>query len=527
MEEKARKLAEEKARSVAEEKARRETEAAAQREQDERKHAAAKAGGEPATREQEHAEMQARLQAEHEETERHFAETEQELEAEQAAARVEQKKSPEPRQDARKYDKEEARAGARAEAAVQGREAKAASEEAPVVYRTPIKWGKPVALGLFLILILGLVTVHFVSFDGQIPEFEKLAAAHLQQPVKIKSLHLSLVPSPHWRLGGVSVGQDGQLEVAQIKAVPELGSMFGDQKAFKSMELESPVLSEEGLFALLFGKPQGRNFKVANVIVTNGKLNSKNFVLPVLDARIAIGEDGVWQKIALETRDHKTNLLFEPKAEGAQLEVETNALKLPFGPGFALENFIAKGMVGRNELRLSEFKGGVYGGYLSGNVSLKWGADWSLGGEVSLRAVEPGQIAPALIEEGKLEGKAVYAMRAKSYAELFAAPRLEGTFAVQKGSLLGVDLARLLQGGGVGGKTAFTELTGSFVRDGSRTQLRQVRLAAGPVSAGGNLDVDAGKNISGRFAVELKSPVAQARANLAISGTLREPRFSR
>jgi hypothetical protein len=141
--------------------------------------------------------------------------------------------------------------------------------------------------------------------------------------------------------------------------------------------------------------------------------------------------------------------------------------------------------------------------------------------------MDPGRIAPALLEEGKLEGKAVFAMRAKSYDELFAAPRLEGTFDVQKGSLLGVDLARLLQGGGAGGKTAFAGLTGSFLRDGGKTQLRQIQLVAGPVSAGGNAEVDAGKAISGRFAVELKSPVAQARTNLAVSGTLREPRFSR
>ena len=527
VEEKERKVAEEKARSAAEEKAHRETGVAAPREDDERKQAADRVDGKPEAREQEHAEMQARLKAEQEETERHFAEMEKELEAERAAAKVEPKKAPEPRQDAREYDNEEAVADARAETALHGREARAAAEEAPVAYRTPINWHKPVALGLLVILILGLVLVHFVSFDGQIAEFEKLAGAHLQQPVKIKALHLSLVPLPHWRLDGVSVGQDGRLEVAQIKAVAELGSMFSDKKAFSSIELESPVLSEEGLFALLFGKPQGQNFKVASVIVRNGKLNSKSFVLPVLDAKIAVGENGAWQKIALETPDHKTTLLLEPKGEGAQIEVETNALSLPFGPDFSLENFVAKGMVVRNELQLSEFKGGVYGGYLSGNASLKWGADWSLGGEIRVRAMDPGKFAAALLEDGRLEGRAAYAMRAKSYDELFAAPRLEGTVEVQKGSLLGVDLARLLQGGGVGGKTAFTELTASFIREGDRTQLRQVRVVAGPVSAGGSADVDAGKNISGRFAADLKSPVAQARVNFAVSGSLREPRFSR
>ena len=543
LEEKARKEAEEKARLEAEERAQREAEAEEERAAEERrkdeeaqqtKHGKGKARSEPVTPEREYAEAKARLDAQNDETESHFADMEKELEDDAAAAEAKGGIRPaEPRPDAGKRDKEierervRAEAAARAEAQMQDMDASAAAEKTPVAYRTPVKWGKPVALLLFLLLILGLGGIHFVSFDGQIPQFEKLAGAHLQQPVKIKALHLSLVPLPHWRLDGVSVGNEGQLAVAQIKAVAELGSMFSDKKTFKSIELESPVLSEEGFIALLFGKPQGRDLKVASVIVRNGKLDSKTITLPVLDAKIAMGEDGAWQKIALETPDHKTSLLLEPKGEDIQLEVETNAFSMPFGPAFMLENFSAKGVIGRNELRLSEFKGGIYGGYLSGSASLKWGADWSLGGEVSARAMDPGTIAPALLEDGKLEGKARYAMRAKSYDELFAAPRVEGTFDVQKGSLLGVDLARLLQGGGVGGKTAFAELTGSFAREGGRTQLRQVRLSSGPVSASGGADVDAGKNISGRFAVELKSPVAQARANLAVSGNLREPRFSR
>ena len=395
------------------------------------------------------------------------------------------------------------------------------------VYRTPINWGKPVALGLFLILVLCLGLIHFVSFDGYIPKFEKLASEHLQQPVKIKMLHLSLVPAPHWRLEGVSAGNEGQFAAERINAVAELGSMFSEKKAFRSIELESPVLSEDGLVALLFGRPQGQDLKVASISVKNGKLNSKTIILPALDATIAMGEDGAWKKIVLETPDHKTNLLLEPKGEGAQLEVETNVFATPFGPAFLLENFSAKGTIVRDQLRLSEFKGGIFGGYLSGSANLKWGAVWSLGGEVSARGMDPGRITPSLVEEGALEGKATYAMRAKSYDELFAAPRLEGTFAVQKGSLIGADLARLLQGGGIGGKTSFAELTGNFVRDVGKTQMQQLRLSAGPVSAGGSAEADARKNLSGRFAVELKSPVAQARANLVLSGTLREPRFSR
>ena len=53
------------------------------------------------------------------------------------------------------------------------------------------------------------------------------------------------------------------------------------------------------------------------------------------------------------------------------------------------------------------------------------------------------------------------------------------------------------------------------------------RKPAGPVSANGIAEVDAAKNISGRFIAELKSPVAHARANIAVSGSIKEPRFSR
>jgi len=478
----------------------------------------------PHERERAELEAQALLDAQNAETERHFADMEKELEAERAAAPPGEHEAEAP---ARPPSRKERKEAERASAALREAELDSETEPAPVDYRERTKWGKPVALVLFLILALGLVLVHFISFEAYIPQFEKAAGDYMQQPVKIKALHLSLVPQPHWRLDGVTVGKEGELTVARIDAVAELGSMFSEHKAFSRIELDSPVLSVPGLLGLLFGKPQGQEFKVASVIAKNAKLDSKTFVLPALDAKISFGAGGAWQQIALETPDHKTSLTLKPEGEGAQIEVETNAFSLPFHPEFILENFVAKGVIRRGELRLDELKGGIYRGYMSGKASLKWGAGWSLNGEIGARAMDPARFAPALVEDGKLEGNAVFAMRAASYDDLFDAPRLEGTFTIEKGALLGVDLGRLLQGGDVGGKTMFAELGGSFLRESGRTQLRQLHLVAGPVSAGGTADSDAGKHLSGRFTVELKSPVAHARANLGLSGSLGDPRFSR
>jgi hypothetical protein len=470
-------------------------------------------------------EAQTQIEAEMAETERHFAEMERELEAEQAARKLQQ--PPELPPDADTLSTDESRVRVREKVAVHARDAKIAEEKAVRAHRAAVNWGRPVAIALFLLLLVGIAVVHVVPLNGYIPQFEALASAQLQQPVKIKALHLSLLPLPHWRLDGVIAGNEGQFSAERIDAVAELGSMFAEKKAFSTIELVSPVLSEEALLALLFSKPQGQDFKVANIRVKGGKLSSKTFILPALNANISMGEDGAWQKMVLETDDRKTNLLLEPKGEGVQLEVETNVFATPFGTAFLLENFSARGTIVRGELRLSEFKGGIFDGYLSGSAKLKWDPEWSLGGEISVRAMDPARIAPTLIEDGKLEGNAAYAMRAKSYDELFAAPQLEGSFTVRKGQLIGVDLARLLQGGGIGGKSAFTELTGNLVRNGGRTQLQQLRLSAGPVSLSGNGEADARNNISGRFNVELKSPVAQARAVLVVSGSLKEPHFNR
>jgi hypothetical protein len=528
IEEKARKVDEERARVEAERRAQRQAQEEEERAEEARRRAEEDEGkrqGVPATEGpeaigREHADAQALLEAQNAETERHFAEMEKELEEEQAETGGRRRSEPE-----RGRRKERVRAPVRPEPEAQ--EAEAVFQAPPPVYRSPVNWGKPVALGLVLLLVLGLVLVHFISFDSHIPQFEKLAGAYLRQPVKIKGLHLSLVPRPHWRLDGLAVGDQGQLTVARVDAIPELGNLFGDKKAFTSIELESPVLGEAGLLGLLFGKPAGQDFKVAQVIARNAKLESKNFVLPALDAKILLGADGAWRQIALETPNHKTSLMLKPQGDGAQIEVETNVFSLPFDPSFFLEDFSAKGTLRRGELRLSEFKGGIYGGYLYGSAKLKWGAEWSLDGDIKVRAMDPDRFAPALIGAGKLEGKAAYSMRAKSYDTLFAAPRMEGSFEIRKGVLLGVELGRLLQGGGVGGKTVFNELTGGFVREAGKTELRQIRLGAGPISAGGNADAGPGKRIGGRFVAEIKSPVAQARTSFSLSGTLADPRFSR
>ena len=88
----------------------------------------------------------------------------------------------------------------------------------------------------------------------------------------------------------------------------------------------------------------------------------------------------------------------------------------------------------------------------------------------------------------------------------------------------GVDLVRALQAGRQGtqgGSTKFEELTGSLEVAGGRYQYRNLRLAAGILTANGNLDIAPDQDISGRLYVELRSQAQHLRNTLNITGTLR------
>jgi hypothetical protein len=394
-------------------------------------------------------------------------------------------------------------------------------------YRKPIKWRKPVALGLFLSMLLALGLLHVIGFDSKTALFEKTATAQFQQPVRIGKVHLSLLPQPHWRLEGVSVGSDGHMTVPQVKATMELSSLFSDTVAIKSIELESPVFSERALEWLLFGRSQQRSLTVGRVNASNARLASKNISLPPFNAAAEVGADGSWTRITVDSLDRKTRVLLRPDGEAVQVELTADLFKAPFGSAPALDGFIAKGTARRNELVLTDFSARVYDGVIAGTARLQWGASWSLGGDVHAKVIDAAQLAPELLQSGKLEGSASYALEANHADRLFAMPRMEGRFTVQNGTLLGVDFAKLLRSANSGGKSSFAELSGAFVQEGGKTQLQKLVLNAGMLSVRGNADMDASKNLNGRLAVELKSPSQQLRGNLVLAGTLGEPQFNR
>jgi hypothetical protein len=133
--------------------------------------------------------------------------------------------------------------------------------------------------------------------------------------------------------------------------------------------------------------------------------------------------------------------------------------------------------------------------------------------------------APALVSEGKVDGRANYSMAGSTPATLYEGAKMQGDFKIEKGVLGSFDITRALQTGGsqTGGRTVFTELTGQGAYDRGTVQITNVAIAAGAMNAGASLTVDPNGNLSGRIVADVKAATQTLRATLNLSGKVQDP----
>jgi hypothetical protein len=169
----------------------------------------------------------------------------------------------------------------------------------------------------------------------------------------------------------------------------------------------------------------------------------------------------------------------------------------------------------------SAWDGKVYDGTLSGTARVQWGARWTVDGEIKVKQVRASVFAPALISEGRADARGSFAMTGPAPDKLGKDVRMEGTYAVTKGVLGSFSLSRALQptSSQTSGRTEFSDLTGSGIYNKGAVTLRDIKIAAGLLTATGSADIDAGGGLSGRINAE----IGPQRGSFALSGTMTEP----
>jgi len=561
--------AEMRAMRESEERARREEEERPRREEELRRRMEEEARERRETEDRESLERSLREQEENARREAEYGEREEELRRqEEERVRREAEEEAQRTEEARRAADEEARAGEeearakeekkrakaeekriRAEEKAQAKAAKKARKAARAKHRAgedeardptepalsareiwakrrPGGLAKQFAVMLLLTLVVAVAVLPFVPLDSA--PYEKAAQAWLGEPVKIGTVNLTLLPVPQLKFEKVVIGREHAMRATLIRATPVITSLLEDRIPLKSFELENAVFPREFLPALLQNKGRRVSLGVERITAKGLKLDAPELNLPPLDVDASVSPEGALKSVVVSSAEHRLSVKLQPQGERAAIEISADTFPLPIGVDTNLSEFLAKGTVTRSELALSEAEARVFGGRLLGTVRLRWSGGWSMEGELTARQMEAGKIAAPLLAGGTLQGKGQYSMKGLLPERMILNAQLDGNFTIQKGSITNVDMTRLLQGSGSGGGTTlFSEMSGVVSADPNRILVRQVRMAAGLMNGSGQGEMDPQKNLSGRIQLELRAQSVQARATLALAGTLQNPQFRR
>ncbi|MEO8204127.1 MAG: hypothetical protein ABI630_09695, partial [Betaproteobacteria bacterium] len=393
-----------------------------------------------------------------------------------------------------------------------------AARDEPVRTRRPVKWGKPAAITLLVLVLGGLGLLHVVPLSTS--KYETLASDALGQPVKIGAAHLWLVTGPQLRLEGVSIGEGVRADA--VRASMPLGSLFAQRKAFSRVEIDGLTIAQVALGGALFGGLKGDAVSVERIVAARAKLTGP-LALPPLDFDAAMGSDGALHSITFSSTEGRVAGKIEPKGGNATLELSAGSLALPLVPAVMLSDLSLKAVVTPQAMTVSAWEAKIFDGRAAGTARVAWGPRWEFDGDLRIKQMNASVLAPALMSEGRADARGTFAMAAPTPDKLGSQARLEGTFTVSKGVLGSFSLARALQatGGQAGGRTEFTELSGSGTYNKGAVQLRDLKLAAGLLTATATLDIDAGGKLGGRVNAELGSQ----RGSFVLSGTSTDPQI--
>ena len=423
----------------------------------------------------------------------------------------ERKLTPEARKALRDREREVARARSRGD--VSGKKAAAAYKR-----KQPVRWGKPVAIFFFLTLLIGAGVANFVPLDTA--QYERAATEAVGVPVKIGSARMWVLTGVQLRFERVTVGD--AVKIAEVRAVPELASLLGDDKVFRRLELDKAVVQQAALGEVLFGSMKQGRLQVARVVAKDVRLEGP-LVLPAMDIDAGVGSGGGIASVKLS--GERINGLVTSREQGLGFEVTIGSFSVPFVDKLSLVEFGMKGTADRSGMTLSEFDGRLYDGTVVGKARVEWGAQWSVQGEIQGRTMNAAVFSPQMVSEGRFDGKGRFAMSGPEPAKLYESARLDGEFTVTKGALGSFDLSRALQSASAqaSGRTPFSELEGRASLAGSALALRDLKLTAGLLNARGTLDVDPKGGLSGRVDAELRT----LRGTFYIGGKLSDPQLRR
>jgi hypothetical protein len=395
-----------------------------------------------------------------------------------------------------------------------------------------VNWVRNIGMGAVLLLVVAVGVLHLVPLRGYANKLEKGIAAWLHEDaVSISSLKFSLIPSPHLKVEGFTVGKALDAKATNGRIFLDIPALLSDRIVINSLELENVSITGDAPRRILsWGKAEGKReaATIESIRLRTVKIDVKPDI-PPFEAVLSFSKEGVLGNVNL-SGEGKWNATLRPAEGGYEVTFSARTWNLPLGAPVPISDVSGKGLLTANDITFSEFEASVLEGKVNGTLRASWGPAVKLASDLALERVRAEQLVGAFTKDiavtGKIDGNFVVSAESPTVQALLAEPRVQGKFRLVDGSVSNTDLVAAMQSvdaAGRAGVTKFAELSGELAAAEGRVSYRNLNLQGGVLKGGGSIDIAANSTLSGRLTVEIRSNVAQDRGSFAVTGAVARP----
>jgi len=403
-----------------------------------------------------------------------------------------------------------------------------------------MKWLKRILIAFVLLLAIAGALPFFISLNDYIPQIEQEISNRLKEPVSIKSIRFTLLPSPYVTIDGVTVGDADGIVLGKMLVTPDLFSLLQPVRIIKSIKIDTLTLTQKSIDKIsawaspdAARSPQQKirleSIQLNNVLVNFGKTNFGPF-----DAHISLSSRGALADASITTQDGKLQALIKPDPSDKSrylINASAKAWTLPAGPALVFDELIIKGVITRNDANFDVVNAKLYGGTAIGKTSISWQKGLQLSGNLNVSHMEVQQVASMLLSgihvSGELSAQPTFAASAASADQLTSALQLKTFFNVRNGVLHGIDIQKaatsLVRQGETGGETRFEQLSGHLVLAQRSYRFTQIRIASGSLAVDGQVNISPKKELSGRINAQVSALGTSTGVPLNVAGTIDAP----
>ncbi len=387
-------------------------------------------------------------------------------------------------------------------------------------------------LPLLILFLVGIL--HLINLSFLVSPIQKLASEALGEPVIVHEVHASLWPEAHLILDEVAVGASSDLENESLKIdfvyiAPTISTLFEDMKVVESLKFSGVNLQQVATNKVLqwaYNLSKAEHLKVKQINFDQVNLKILDLNLEPLEGHIVLDESRGLTSININNSDHGLSIQLSPKGDGFNVYLTATHWPLPFNTKIVFEELKASGALNAGQLNLKQVDGSIYGGSFAAGAIISWSKQWVTAGNFSLSQASTTQLLKAFASDGDVEGKlnlkGSFAGISDAAAKLVSEAKVNSTFEVRNGKIIGIDIERAVLSSGdksfAGEATDFSKLTGLLEVKAGRFQYKKLLLQAPQLQAQGNIDIQSNQDVSGNMVASLVAQSRRLQTKFSLTG---------